>query len=88
MSSGYLKAKFRALDQSKSKPYQPIHPRQEPVPVPPRKRIEYAIAMMPTSEYIHKGHSMELIIRNQDDILSRLGALGQLHVAFYANGNS
>jgi len=31
-----------------------------------------------------KGHSMELVIRNQDDILSRLGALGYLHVAVHA----
>jgi len=82
ISSGYLKAKFRALDQSKSRPYLPIHPRQEPVPVPSKQKIEYAIAMMPTSAIIQKGHSMELIIRNQDDILSRLGTWGNYMLPF------
>ena len=82
VSAGYLKAKFRALDQDNSKPYLPIHPRQEPVPVPPKQIIEYAIAMMPTSVIIQKGHSMELIIRNQDDILSRLGSWGNYMLPF------
>ena len=82
ISIGYLKAKFRALDASKSKPYLPIHPRQDPVPVPPRKQIEYVISMMPTSVVFQKGHSMELIIRNQDDILSRLGTWGTYMLPF------
>ena len=82
ISVGYLKAKFRALDESKSKPYAPVHPRQDLVPVPPGKKVKYAIAMMPTSVIFQKGHSMELIIRNQDDILSRLGAWGTYMLPF------
>jgi|TARA_B100002003_G_scaffold10898_1_gene9350 hypothetical protein len=82
LSVGYLKAGFRALDEAKSKPYQPIHPRQDPVPVPPGQKIEYAIAMMPTSNLFLKGHSMELIIRNQDDVLSRLGTWGVYMLPF------
>jgi uncharacterized protein len=82
ISVGYLKAKFRALDGSRSKPYHPIHPRQDPVPVPPGKKVKYAIAMMPTSVIFQKGHSMELIIRNQDDILSRLGSWGTYMLPF------
>jgi uncharacterized protein len=35
--------------------------------------MEYAIAMMPTSTVFQKRHAIELIIRNQDDLLSRLG---------------
>jgi len=76
ISQGYLKAAHRALDKSKSKPYQPIHPRRDPVPVPPGELIEYAIAMMPTANLFQKGHSMELIIRNQDDLLSTQGIWG------------
>ena len=82
LSVGYLKAAHRAIDESKSKPYQPIHPRQDPVPVPPGEVVEYAIAMMPTSNVFQKGHSMELIIRNQDDILSRLGTWGVYMLPF------
>jgi hypothetical protein len=82
ISLGYLKAKFRALDSSKSKPYLPVHPRQDPVSVPPGKKIKYVISMMPTSVVFQKGHSIELIIRNQDDILSRLGTWGVYMLPF------
>ena len=76
ISSGHLKAAHRALVVEKSRPYHPVHPVQDPVPVPPGEVIEYAIAMMPTSNVFKKGHRMELVIRNQDDLLSRLGIWG------------
>lgn len=76
VSNGNLAAEHRALDKAKSKPFLPIYQRRDPVPVPPGKVIEYAIAIMPTSMVFKKGHSIELIIRNQDDLLSRLGAWG------------
>jgi putative CocE/NonD family hydrolase len=76
VSNGYLAAEHRALDEAKSKPYLPIHPRKDPVPVPPGEVIEYAIPIVPTSIIIRKGHSIALIIRNQDDLLGRLGGWG------------
>jgi predicted acyl esterase len=76
VSTGGLAAEHRALDKAKSKPYLPIHPRQDPVPVPPGEVIEYAIALQPTAIVFKEGHCMELIIRNQDDLLGRLGAWG------------
>lgn len=82
LSTGYLKAKFRALDEAKSRPFQPIHPRQESVPVQPGEVNTYAIQMMPTANIFKKGHSAELIIRNQDDILSRLGTWGVYMLPF------
>jgi len=82
VSIGYLKAAHRALDKSKSKPYYPVHPRQDPVPVPPGEIIEYAITMMPTATVFPKGHSMELIIRNQDDLLAKNGIFGVYHLPF------
>jgi predicted acyl esterase len=75
-SNGALAAEHRALDEAKSKPYLPIHPRRDPVPVPPGEVVEYAIAIMPTSIVFKKGHCIELIIRNQDDLLCRLGGWG------------
>jgi predicted acyl esterase len=82
VSSGYLKAAHRAIDAAKSRPYQPIHLRRDPVAVSPGEVVEYAIAMMPTSNVFLKGHSMELIVRNQDDLLSRLGTWGVYHLPF------
>ena len=64
------------LDEKLSRPYRPVHLQQDPIPVPPGEVVEYAIAMMPTATIIQKGHRMQLIIRNQDDLLSRLGLWG------------
>ena len=74
--TGYLAAEFRALDSVKSRPYRPVHPRQDPVPVPPGEAVEYAIEFMATSNVFKKGHRMQLVIRNQDDLMSRLGLWG------------
>ncbi|WP_141400472.1 CocE/NonD family hydrolase [Magnetospirillum sp. 15-1] len=82
LSNGYLKAKFRALDEAKSRPFDPIHPRQNPVPVVPGEVNTYAIALMPTANVFKKGHSIEVIIRNQDDLHSRLGAWGVYMLPF------
>jgi len=71
--TGYLAAEQRALDEARSRPYLPVHPRQDPVPVPPGKIVEYAITFMASSNVFQKGHRMQLIIRNQDDLFSRLG---------------
>ena len=82
LSAGHLKAAHRAIDPERSKPHLPIHPMQRAVPVPPGEVLEYAIAMMPTSNVFLKGHSIELIVRNQDDILSRLGTWGVYMLPF------
>ena len=82
LSSGHLKAAHRALDEEKSKPFSPIHPRQDGVPVPVGEKVRYAIALMPTSNVFKQGHSLELIIRNQDDLLSRLGTWGVYMLPF------
>lgn len=82
VSTGSLKAAHRALDENKSRPYQPIHEKGDPVPVSPGEKVSYAIAMMPTSNVFKKGHRMELIIRNQDDLLSRLGIWGIYRLPF------
>ena len=76
VTQGALAAEHRALDKAKSRPFLPVHPRQDPVPVPPGELIEYAIPLMPTAMVFQKGHCMELVIRNQDDLLGRLGAWG------------
>ena len=46
------------------------------MPIVPGERNKYAIAMLPTSNVFQKGHSMELIIRNQDDMRSKIARSG------------
>jgi putative CocE/NonD family hydrolase len=76
VSSGALKAAHRAVDEERSEPYYPVHLWADPVPVPPGEVLEYNIAMMPSSCVFQAGHRMELIIRNQDDLFSRLALWG------------
>jgi putative CocE/NonD family hydrolase len=76
VTQGHLAAEHRALDKAKSRPFLPIHPRQEPVFVTPGEVLEYAIAIMPTAMVFKKGHCIELFVRNQDDCMGRLGAWG------------
>jgi predicted acyl esterase len=82
LSNGWLKAAHRALDPNRSKPYDPVHPRQDPVPVPPGKVVRYAIALQPTACVFGKRSWLELVIRNQDDVLSRLGTWGVYMLPF------
>jgi len=80
ITQGSLAAEHRELDETASRPYLPIHPRKDPVPVPLNEIVEYAIALMPTSRVVKAGHAIELVIRNQDDLLSRLGSWGVYHL--------
>ena len=76
ISSGQLKAKFRALDEEKSLPHRPVHLRQEPVSVTPGEVNRYDIALTPTANVFLKGHRMEVILRNQDDMMGPLAKNG------------
>lgn len=76
ISSGHLKAKFRAIDEEKSLPHRPVHLRQEPVPVVPGEVTRYDIALVPTANVFQKGHRMEVVIRNQDDMLGTMAKNG------------
>lgn len=76
ISSGHLKAKFRAVDEEKTLPHRPVHVRQEPVPVVPGEVNRYDIALVPTANVFQAGHRMEVVIRNQDDMLGKLAKNG------------
>ena len=60
ITSGYLKASLRELDQAKSKPWQPSHPHTRFVPVPVGEIIEYAIRMFSFSNVFKSGHRIQL----------------------------
>lgn len=82
ISGGALRAKFRQLDEEKSTPSHPIHPRTEPIMIEPGKKYEYNIHMLPGACVFQKGHRIELILRNQDDLRSRIGQNGVYHMPF------
>ena len=82
LSNGWLKAGHRVLDESRSRPYEPVHPQQDPVPVSPGKVERYAIALLSTACVFRQGDRMELVIRNQDDVLSRSGTWGVYMLPF------
>jgi hypothetical protein len=66
LTGGWLKASHRAIDESKSKPWQPFHPHLKPVPVVPGEICEYAIVIQPTSNVFKEGHRLELEITSSD----------------------
>ncbi len=66
ITKGWLKASHRAVDEKRSKPYQPFHPHTEEVPVEPGKIYEYAIDIREISNVFKAGNKIELIIKGQD----------------------
>ena len=60
MTSGYLKASHRELDEDKSTYGEPWHPHNRAVPVTPGEINEYAIRLYPFSFLIKPGHRIEL----------------------------
>jgi len=80
ISRGYLKASHRDLDQARSKPYKPYHTHTDPKPVTPGEIYEYAIEIMAVSNVFKAGNSLKLVIRNQDNLLDRLGLWGLYHL--------
>ena len=66
LTRGWLKASHRAVDESKSKPWQPYHPHLKPEPVTPGKIYEYPIEIRPTSNVFKKGHRIMLEIASMD----------------------
>jgi uncharacterized protein len=66
LTTGWLKASHRELDQSKSTPWRPHHPHTRSVPVVPGEVCEYAIRIYSFSNVFKAGHRMELELSNQE----------------------
>ncbi len=66
MSTGWLKASHRELDEKKSKPWLPHHPHTRSIPVVPGKIYEYAIRIFSMSNVFRKGHRIELELSSQE----------------------
>ncbi len=66
VSKGWLRASHRAIDEQKSKPYQPYHPHTSSDPVEPGRICEYRMEIRETSYVFRKGHRIQLRIKGQD----------------------
>ena len=66
LTRGWLKASHRALDENKSRPYQPYHTHRNPEPAVPGRIYEYAIEVRPTSNVFRSGHRIRLEIASAD----------------------
>jgi len=66
MTTGWLKASHRELDEARSTPWRPHHPHTRAVPVTPGKIDEYAIRIYSMSNVFRAGHRIELEIRSQE----------------------
>ncbi|MBT3992340.1 MAG: CocE/NonD family hydrolase [Rhodospirillaceae bacterium] len=71
LTKGFLKASHRAVDEEKSKPYEPFHPHLEEVPVKPNEICEYAISLAPLSNIFQAGHKIRIVISSLDHARSR-----------------
>jgi predicted acyl esterase len=83
ISKGYLKASHRAVDETRSKPYQPYHPYTNPEPVSPGEIVRYAIELVPTSYLLKPGGCLKLVVRNQDNLMTPFGMWGNYHLPIH-----
>lgn len=66
LTGGWLKASHRALDENKSKLWQPRHTHMKPEPVVPGQICKYAIEIVPTSNVFKAHHRLKLEITSSD----------------------
>jgi putative CocE/NonD family hydrolase len=66
LTQGWLKASHRAIDQSKSTPWEPFHPHTNPAPVKSGEIVEYQIGLQPISNVFRAGHRIKLEITTSD----------------------
>ncbi|MHB9150884.1 MAG: CocE/NonD family hydrolase [Thermoleophilia bacterium] len=75
VTSGYLKASHRELDESKSEVGRPHHPHTHGIPVTPGQIEEYAIGLYPFSYVFKCGHSISLRVSCNEEIADEFSAL-------------
>lgn len=66
LSRGMLRASFRAVDATRSKPGQPWHPFTHMEPLQPGRVYEFQIELRPIFHTIKPGHRLQLTIASED----------------------
>ena len=80
LTLGVLKASFRELDRSRSRPGQPMHVYRNPVPPEPGKAHEYEILMIPIFHTFKAGAKLWIQVASHD-----LGHIMYLHTTYTAD---
>jgi hypothetical protein len=75
LSTGWLKASHREIDEKKSRPWRPHHPHTRSVPVVPGEVNEYAIRIYSMSNVFKAGHRIELELSSQESLTDAAMAL-------------
>ena len=78
LTNGQLRASFREIDESRSKPGQPFHPFQNPVNLNPNIVYEFQIEMMPIFHTFKVGHKIWVQIAS-DDLSFHSPAITDIH---------
>jgi predicted acyl esterase len=81
LTRGWLKASYRALDEKRSKPWEPFHKltRDAVAPVKPEEVVEYRIQILATANQFKAGHRICLDITSMD-VPTGTGAMTQRRV--------
>jgi hypothetical protein len=66
VSTGWLKASHREVDESRSTPWRPHHPHTRAMPVKPGEIYRYAIRIYSMSWVFKAGHRIELEVGSQE----------------------
>lgn len=75
ISQGWLRASYRGVDTEKSTTGWPVHTMDQQE-IEPGAVYDYQIAMAPTAAVVKEGHTLELVLRNQDDMASQIANRG------------
>jgi putative CocE/NonD family hydrolase len=67
-TTSWLKASHRAIDESRSNPWDPRHIHTENAPVTPGKIYEYAIGLSHIANLFRTGHRLEIEISSMDNM--------------------
>jgi putative CocE/NonD family hydrolase len=81
VTSGWLKASHRAVDEQKSTEMRPFHPHDAPEPLEPGKVYEFSIEIWPTSWIFRAGHRIRLDVAAADGLyfLGHMEATDTIH---------
>ena len=66
LSRGMLRASFREIDETRSKPGQPWHPFTRMQPLEPNRVYEFQIELRPVFHTFKAGHRLQLTIASED----------------------
>jgi putative CocE/NonD family hydrolase len=66
VTEGFLRASYRRLDHTRSRPMRPWHTDTSPRPVVPGRAYDYDLAIWPTAYRLAKGHRVQLRVTSYD----------------------